>query len=190
MSALRLTWRRLVSFDEKALLAVRRLESRALTRAMQHLTRIGDASTWIVVGLALATVGGPRFFWRLGLGAGLAVALSQVLKRLCRRERPHLATGLAALAEIPDAFSFPSGHTAAAVAAAVSLAGQGTGLAVLISLLAVGIAVSRVYLGAHYPLDVLAGAGLGAAAGLAGRLLVDAFPLMRFLGGTSLAVWG
>jgi undecaprenyl-diphosphatase len=36
----------------------------------------------------------------------------------------------------------------------------------------VGIGLSRVYLGAHYPLDVLVGAGLGACAGIASRMLV------------------
>lgn len=190
-AAREVAWRKMLALDRRTLLAVRRLESEALTGLMQKLTRLGDASTWIVVGLALGTVGGPRFFGLLGLGSGFAVILSQLLKRLCRRERPHLAiTGLAALAEIPDAFSFPSGHTAAAFAAATALAGEGTGLAVLVTALALGIALSRIYLGAHYPLDVLAGAGLGISTGLAARLLVASFPLLRFVGSATLASWG
>jgi undecaprenyl-diphosphatase len=104
----------------------------------------------------------------LAAGTGLALLASQVLKRTCRRPRPTSGIGgFAALAENPDAFSFPSGHTAVAFAAAFSLAGEGSGLGWLLLALAVGIALSRVYLGAHYPLDVAAGALLGLAAGIA-----------------------
>jgi len=77
------------------------------------------------------------------------------------------------LAENPDRFSFPSGHTAAAFAVAVAFAGEPGGLGPLALLLATGIGLSRVYLGAHYPLDVAAGGMLGVFAGLAARLLVS-----------------
>jgi undecaprenyl-diphosphatase len=143
---------------------------------MKTLTHLGDPSTWVVVGLALAFSGGPgpRYAALLGLGAVMAVLASQVLKRLCCRTRPSCALGdFAALADNPDAFSFPSGHTAAAFGIAVALAGEGSGLGALTLALASGIAVSRVYLGAHYPLDVAAGALLGTLSGLLARLLVS-----------------
>jgi len=171
-------WQRVVSFDEALLLLVRRCESATVTHWMRVLTHLGDTASWVVIGLLLGASGGRgvRYAALLGLGAGLAALATQLLKRVCCRPRPtaesHGVTGFAALIEIPDAFSFPSGHTAAAFAIAVALAGEGHGLGPLTLSLASGIALSRVYLGAHYPLDVAAGVGNGALCGLAARLLV------------------
>jgi undecaprenyl-diphosphatase len=168
-------WRRVVSADQALLLAVRRLESRGMTRAMRLLTRLGDTATWVVVGLAFLAAGGPDLCYGalLGTGACLAVAISQLLKRLCCRTRPDCGlVGFAALTENPDAFSFPSGHTAAAFGIAVALAGEGSWLGALTLSLASGIALSRVYLGAHYPLDVAAGTLVGTLCGIAARLVV------------------
>jgi hypothetical protein len=87
------------------------------------LTRAGDASSWTLVVLALLATLEPavtRVGLRLGAATLLATAASQWLKRRLSRPRPTSAIhGFAALAENPDAFSFPSGHTAAAFAAAV-----------------------------------------------------------------------
>jgi undecaprenyl-diphosphatase len=180
------TWKRVVSADQAILLKVRRLESALMTKCMRRFTRLGDPLSWVVLGLALGAVGGARFAWLLGLGAGLAVVLSQVLKRLFCRPRPSTGMrGFAVLADIPDAFSFPSGHTAAAFGVAVALAGEGSGIALLTLVLAFGIALSRIYLGAHYPLDVAAGVLVGAGAGLGARLLVDGFHLIALLGYSS-----
>lgn len=178
-------WKRLVSIDHALLLAVRRLESDAVTRLMRMLTRFGDTSTWVIVGLALIAAGGTglRYGALLGAGAFLAVAISQVLKRICCRARPDCGIGgFAALVENPDAFSFPSGHTAAAFGIAVALAGEGDWLGGLALSLASGIAVSRVYLGAHYPLDVAAGVVVGVVSGFLARLLLAGLPLFSLVG--------
>ncbi len=177
-------WNWVVSIDQALLLGVRRWESALVTRLMRGFTRLGDPSTWIVMGLALGFSGGqgPRLAWLLGTGATMAVALSQILKRLCCRARPSVRLdgigGFAALAENPDAFSFPSGHTSAAFAIAMALAGEGTGLGALTLVLASGIALSRIYLGAHYPLDVAAGVLVGTLSGLAARMFVDGAQLV------------
>ncbi len=178
------TWKRVVSVDLAILLAVRRWESAMMTRLMRMLTRMGDPAAWVVVGLTVGAVSGPHLAWLLGTGAGLAVAGSQVLKRTICRPRPATGIGgFAALVKVPDCFSFPSGHTAAAFGVAAALAGQGSGIALLTLTLAFGIAISRVYLGAHYPLDVAAGVLVGAASGFTARLLVEGcYHLLAFLG--------
>jgi undecaprenyl-diphosphatase len=167
---------RLLRLDAGLLLGMRRFHAPWRTRLARGLTRAGDAQTWTLVGLAmLATLApaGVHMGLRLGAGAGLATLLCQALKRRLLRPRPSRAIpGFFPLAENPDAFSFPSGHTAAAFAVALALAGEPFGAGPLALLLACGIALSRVYLGAHYPLDVLAGVGLGSGAGLLSRLLV------------------
>lgn len=164
----------LLDLDEAVLRAVRRLEGPALTRLMKGLTHFGDGASWTFAGLLLwaSSPGGPHLALSLGLAAGLATLVTQGAKRAWRRPRPSTLVGFTALAENPDSFSFPSGHTAAAVAVAVALSGQGLGLGMVAFPLAGGIAVSRVYLGAHYPLDVACGAIIGLVAGLAVRTMV------------------
>lgn len=162
-------------WDRHLLLAVCRFQSRTATRILSALTRLGDPASWGVVCLVLAGSGGEsrKSAVLLAEAALAAVLLSQVLKRLWNRPRPAASglQGFSALVESPDAFSFPSGHTAVAFAIAVALAGTGQGLGALMLTLAPAIAISRVYLGAHYPLDVLAGSLLGTAIGLVVRFL-------------------
>jgi undecaprenyl-diphosphatase len=169
-------FRRILSFDEALLLGMRRFQSPVRTTIARALTRAGDASSWTALGvacLASFTPRGRHLGLRLAAATGAATLLSQALKRSLTRARPDVSiSGFEALAANPDRFSFPSGHTAAAFGVAVAFGGEPFGLGPLALLLAVGIGLSRVYLGAHYPLDVAAGAVLGVAAGLASRLLV------------------
>jgi undecaprenyl-diphosphatase len=168
---------RLLSFDEALLLAVRQLHRPWRTAIARALTRIGDGRSWTFAGVALLgtlTPTGIHLGLRLGAATLLATLLSQTLKRSLTRARPDSAIeGFEALAANPDRFSFPSGHTAAAFSVAVAFAGEPFGIGPAATLLATGIALSRVYLGAHYPLDVVAGGVLGLFAGLAARLLVS-----------------
>jgi undecaprenyl-diphosphatase len=164
---------RLLAIDERLLVAARRLHGPWRTRVARALTRAGDTSSWTLVVLVL--LGAGQAF--TVLGARLAAAtllgtlLSQALKRSLHRPRPTSAiVGFEALAENPDRFSFPSGHTTAAFAAAVALAGAPFGIGPAAAVLALGIGASRVYLGAHYPLDVAAGMVLGTVAGVLARL--------------------
>lgn len=165
----------MLGLDQAALLFVCRRQVAFLTPVMRALTRIGDTRSWIFMGLALMALvpGGVPLGLRLAAGALGATLPVQILKRSLRRARPdHTIAGFQPLDRNPDAFSFPSGHTAAAFGVALSFLAGGSALAALALPLAVGIAVSRVYLGAHYPLDVVAGALLGLCGAVASILLL------------------
>jgi undecaprenyl-diphosphatase len=71
-----------------------------------------------------------------------------------------------ALGVIPDAFSFPSGHSAAAMALAVPCLVRGGAAGVPVLLVALVVGASRVCLRVHYPSDVVAGQILGVAGGV------------------------
>ncbi|WP_421723822.1 phosphatase PAP2 family protein [Bauldia sp.] len=107
------------------------------------------------------------FFFCTVAAAGL---VTMGLKFLIGRVRPRFAEESTAAFE-PFSFayqhlSFPSGHTTTIVAAATACAlifrGR-TGLVLFIGVIAVGVAVSRVVVRAHYPSDIIAGAFVGAA---------------------------
>lgn len=130
-------------------------------RALRGLSRMTDHSdAWLVVALA-GMVFDPqhRDQWRqAGSRIALVELASQAIKRVCPRQRPQLE-GLPPLAPTPSPMSFPSSHTAAAVAAVNAF--HGLIPQSVLWVLAGTTAFSRLYLGVHFPSDVAAGALLG-----------------------------
>jgi len=106
-------------------------------------------------------------------GALLALALNQPLVDLAHEPRPYtvLPHALVLVAHSQD-YSFPSDHAvmAGAVAAGVLLTHRRLGVATAVA--AVVMAFARVYVGAHFPLDVIVGLLLGAAVSCVGYLVV------------------
>ena len=142
---------------------------------MRWLTHLGGARATLGTGLLLLPWGGATT--RLGLSILVANALShaavQVLKRTVVRARPCDSGGRPlAVVDLPDPFSFPSGHTAAATAvtASVVLADPFVGAALLPIAALVGY--SRIRLRVHHLSDVLAGAVLGLAGAVAASRLL------------------
>jgi undecaprenyl-diphosphatase len=117
----------------------------------------------------------PAIFLYVLLGSMLADLLSYVLRYAIGRERPPLSfPDPTPLVRLPGNPAFPSGHAATSFACA-SLLGWLTPLPkVPLYVLAALIAFSRVYVGVHYPLDVIGGAVLGLATATALRRLVEA----------------
>jgi membrane-associated phospholipid phosphatase len=147
--------------------------NRVLDRSMPALSRAADwARLWLGLALLLTLSGRPA--WRRAAARGIAsVVLASgtangLAKLSLRRRRPPL--GEVPLARrvhrAPVTTSFPSGHAASAVAFTVAVARQAPELAVPVGVIGAAVAWSRVWTGAHYPADVVAGAALGGAAGL------------------------
>ena len=96
----------------------------------------------------------------------IAVAVSWVIaegaKFLFNRARPFIRdTEIAPLIKTPSSSSFPSGHSATAAAGAITLSGIYPAFAPALILSGFLVALSRIYLGVHYPFDVLAGVLIG-----------------------------
>jgi undecaprenyl-diphosphatase len=91
----------------------------------------------------------------------------QLVKRTVNRPRPLLREATASLVAEPDKFSFPSGHSCAAMAVCFSYAMAFPALSLPLVGLAVLVGASRVFLGVHYPGDVLVGQGIAIATALA-----------------------
>ncbi len=110
----------------------------------------------------------PWFFVALVTATLAADGLSYLLRQWIGRDRPPLVyPNPRPLVSLPHSGAFPSGHASAAFAAATVIAWASRPLAVPAFLLAAAIAWSRVYVGVHWPLDVLGGAVLGTLVAIA-----------------------
>ncbi len=168
----------LLELDGKILLFIQEyLRFEWLTGVMKFITSLGDGGLiWIVLAAVLLCMKRHR-----KTGTAMAVALligylitNLILKNLVMRARPYdVIAGLQALIGPLGDSSFPSGHTTSSIAAGfVLLKGTPKYLGIPAFVLAVLIALSRLYLGVHYPTDVLAGALIGLFAAFCAKYIV------------------
>ena len=141
---------------------------------------------WLAIAVAISgfSWGLPRLWIRVGVAILLAESISGALKVWVKRDRPPLSHPVPQpLLDVPSTYSFPSGHATVSFACATVLALAVPRLRVPLFVLAALISFSRVYVGVHYPFDVLAGAVLGVGIAIALRTLAAALrrsePRMR-----------
>lgn len=154
-------------FDATVRNAVHAHASPFLTRAMRSITQLGSPTFLVLLGAVLAwrfyAVKRPRAAVLFAIATLGGEALDQILKYTYRRPRPEVFFGMAE----PASYSFPSGHSlesccfygALAAILSVTLASplRRAGIWTAAAILTLAIGTSRVYLGVHYPTDVLGG---------------------------------
>ncbi|HVL33723.1 MAG TPA: phosphatase PAP2 family protein, partial [Actinomycetota bacterium] len=151
-----------------------RAKSPLMDATLPRLSRAADyGRLWAAIAALLGATK-RRDAMRAAIRGLVSLACASALvnlptKMLTRRKRPDLSVIPIArrLARTPLSSSFPSGHTASAVAFAVGAALEMPASATIIGPLAAATGVSRVFTGVHYPSDVAAGAAIGAAIALA-----------------------
>ena len=147
------------------------LRNEVLTPVLTFITHLGDKGLfWIVLSLLLLIKKSTR---KTGVLSLLSLLITFLIVNVCMKNgfariRPYeTLTDLLFLIEKQSDFSFPSGHSASSFASAVVLfkrLPKRYGIPILI--LAVLIAFSRIYMGVHYPTDILAGILIGSIVAL------------------------
>ena len=163
--------RRVRDLDRAAFRTVFGLKWTPLTAVLRFFTVVGTAgflwgafafAAFVLTGLELPNLLVP---WAAVAGSW---TVAEGAKYLSDRARPFTwAAEIAPLIKTPSSSSFPSGHSATAAAGALTLSVIYPAFAPLLVTAGLLVILSRVYLGVHFPLDVLAGAVIGlATAGL------------------------
>ena len=151
----------------------------ALTPLVKGITVLGNGAVlWVLVSIVMLV---PEKTRRIGIAGILALLVSLLInniirKNLVARVRPYeVIEGLIPLIRRPRDYSFPSGHTASSFAAAwVFYKNLPRGFGIPALVLAGLIGLSRLYLGVHYPTDVLCGVVSGIGCGCIAMLMVKA----------------
>ncbi|MBV9455346.1 MAG: phosphatase PAP2 family protein [Rubrobacter sp.] len=159
------------NLDRAIFRAIFRFKWRPFTSLMRAFTIAGKAGAlWgVIAALAFLTTGlGPSHLLVPWAAVAISWTVAEGAKFLFNRARPFISdTEVAPLIKTPSSSSFPSGHSATAAAGALTLSAVYPSFAPAFFLAGLLVAFSRIYLGVHYPFDVLAGLAIGISAAVA-----------------------
>ena len=122
---------------------------------MKLMSRLGDGYVWAFL-----------YFARAITAAFICIFVFLYIKNFFSRMRPYKKHDKIPIMYPPDKHSFPSGHTMVGFAISFSIGSYGLGSAILFYTIASLIAFSRIYVGLHYPLDVVCGIVFGTIIGV------------------------
>lgn len=147
-----------------------RMRHGLLDALLNRITHLGGAS-FTIAATVIAFLAAPRPWSLVALQSMLALALSHlpvaVMKRKYPRLRPYLVLPQTNTCKKPlTDHSFPSGHTTAIFSVVVPFVAAAPALGFALLPLAFTVALSRIYLGLHYPSDCAVGALVGASSAL------------------------
>lgn len=169
----------ILNIDADILLYIQNhIRNDVLDPIFKAITHLGDAGIfWIILTLVMLCFKKTRVAGIYSAMAllGSVVLNNLILKNLIHRVRPYeVIEGLTLMVKKATDFSFPSGHTAASFASSVAMCRKiRKPYAVLLILLAGLIAFSRLYIGIHYPTDILGGLVTGIGLGIAANIVGD-----------------
>lgn len=151
---------------------VRGRRPRWLDRLMEGFTQLGNSLVSVAFAIILFCAGLQLLAYGLILGTLTLWLVVELVKALAHRRRPFIRLPQTRILGQPaGGRSFPSGHTSQAFFVATLLAGYfqpGVWIVCLMYAIALLVGITRMYVGAHYPRDVIAGALLGCVWGLLG----------------------
>ena len=137
----------------------------SLIRMMYYISFLGGASFTLLLTFILILFGENEIYrlgWQMLLALSSSYLFVHCMKRIVNRPRPYKMFNLIDLFKIPaESYSFPSGHTTSSFALALTISYYFPKLSLLCFSLAVLVGFSRIYLGVHYPSDVIIGALTG-----------------------------
>ncbi len=154
---------------------ISKTRTQRINRLLLWISMSADGQAYPVILLLVALVNSRNWIRSIVeslVSFAIELPIYKLVKQAVRRSRPFdRMVGIERLSAPPDLFSFPSGHTAAAFVVTI-LIGNSFPLALpALCVWASLVGFSRVYLGVHYPTDVLAGSILGVASAKAGLAL-------------------
>jgi undecaprenyl-diphosphatase len=146
-----------------------------LSSAIPWISHSGDGYYYPVIPFLLLLID-PDVCWKFTFAGCIAftieLPLYKLLKNGIRRDRPcETLSGVNRRISSSDRYSFPSGHAAAAFVIATLLAYFVPYLSLPVFAWAIAVGFSRIYLGVHYPTDILAGLALGIISALSGLII-------------------
>ncbi|MFZ3589362.1 phosphatase PAP2 family protein [Bacillus sp. DJP31] len=148
----------------------RHFDRKALNFYFRSITHLGGA-TFTILSVLILIILSPTTNRYVGLASALSLLLSHIpvalVKKFYPRRRPYLALEQANVTVNPlKDHSFPSGHTTAIFSVVIPYIFWMPLLGIVLLPLAFSIGISRMYLGLHYPSDVMAGSILGTITGI------------------------
>lgn len=156
--------------DDKLFLKIFKDNRRGYFKSfMKLMSRLGDGYVWAFLYFSLYMFRikyAILYFARAAAAVFICIFVFLYIKSFFSRMRPYKKHDKIPIMYPPDKHSFPSGHTMVGFAISFSIGSYSFGSAILFYTIASLIAFSRVYVGLHYPLDVICGIVLGSVIGM------------------------